>query len=50
MSSKFTEQETESYYDSEDAIYRSIGTKTAVSIGAYSTIAPETISSRRAPI
>ena len=23
MSSKFTEQETESYYDSEDAIYRS---------------------------
>ena len=23
MSSRFTEQETESYYDSEDAIYRS---------------------------
>ena len=24
MSSRFTEQETESYYDSEDAIYRSL--------------------------
>jgi hypothetical protein len=24
MTSQFTEQETESYYDSEDAIYRSV--------------------------
>ncbi|MCH8892095.1 MAG: hypothetical protein IIB32_01240 [Chloroflexi bacterium] len=51
MSSRFTEEETESYYDSQDAIYRSFWDEEgSVSIGGYSTTARATISLKPAPI
>ncbi|NQW22688.1 MAG: hypothetical protein HQ475_04495 [SAR202 cluster bacterium] len=46
MSSRFTEQETDSYYDSEDAIYRSFWDEDGSVHWACSTTAQATISLR----
>lgn len=50
MSSRFTEEETESYYDSQDAIYRSFWDEEGSVHWGYSTTARATISLKPAPI